>query len=42
MVDQPDVSSMAARDGMLASGTEVGVSEGHDASDELLTTDAGR
>ena len=30
------VSSMEARDGMLASGMEVGVKEGYDALDELL------
>ena len=34
------VSSMEARDGMLASGMEVGVVEGYDALDELLAKDA--
>ena len=36
------VSTMEARDGMLASGMEVGVNEGYDALDELLAKDAGR
>ena len=35
------VSSMEARDGMLASGMEVGVNEGYDALDELLAKGAG-
>ena len=35
------VSSMEARDGMLASGMEVGVDEGYGALDELLAKDAG-
>jgi uncharacterized protein YndB with AHSA1/START domain len=35
------VSSMEARDGMLASGMETGVTEGYDALDELLAKAAG-
>lgn len=34
------VYSMEARDGMLASGMEVGVNEGYDKLDELLATEA--
>jgi hypothetical protein len=36
------VSSMEARDGMLASGMELGVREGYDALDELLAKDSGQ